>query len=42
MKYQEIRRLIIRISGRPSSIGCRQLSQAVTLLLQQDSFPERA
>ncbi len=42
MNYHEIQRLIIRISGRPSSIGCRQLSQAVALLLQRDSFPDRS
>ena len=41
MKYLEIYRLMGRLTGRPSSAGCRQLAQAAVLLLQMDSFPER-
>ena len=42
MKNQEIRCLITRISGRPGSVGSRQLTQAVALLLQNASFPDRS
>ena len=42
MRYYEIRCLITRISGRPGSIGSRQLAQAVALLLQSPTFPNRS
>lgn len=41
MKQKEIYQLIVTISGRPASVGYRQLTRAVALVVQRKEFPVR-
>lgn len=41
MKQKEIYRLVVGISGRPTSTGYRQLTLAIALVVQKKEFPIR-
>lgn len=41
MKPKEIYQIIVSISGRPASVGYRQLTRAVALVVQKKEFPVR-
>ncbi|WP_434310787.1 sporulation initiation factor Spo0A C-terminal domain-containing protein [Hominifimenecus sp. rT4P-3] len=41
MKQKEIYRLVVGISGRPASVGYRQLTRAIVSVVQKKEFPIR-